>query len=42
MKSKFVMECAAGTYEANSFLKLVIEVVSHRLWHLRKHGKWMD
>ncbi len=42
MKAKFTMTCSAGTYEADTFFSLVIEVLKHRFWHLRKHGKWMD
>jgi hypothetical protein len=32
----------AGTYEADSLWKIIIEVLKHRLWHLKNHGKWMD
>lgn len=42
MKAKFKLICDAGTYESNTFFSLIIQVLSHRLWHLRKHGKWMD
>lgn len=42
MKAKFRLECAAGIYEADSFWGIVKEVLSHRFWHLRKHGKWID
>jgi len=42
MKAKFKLTCNAGTYEADTFLGIVIEVIKHRFWHLRKHGKWMD
>lgn len=42
MESKFKLECEAGIYEADSFWELIVEVISHRFWHLRKHGKWMD
>jgi len=31
-----------GTYEANSLMGIIIEVIKHKFWHLRKHGKWMD
>jgi hypothetical protein len=31
-----------GSYEAKTFLGLAIEILKHRFWHLRKHGKWMD
>jgi hypothetical protein len=42
MKSKFKLKCEAGIYESDSFFQLVIEVLKHRFWHLRKHGKWID
>ena len=42
MKPKFKLTCKAGTYEADTFFALVIEVLKHRFWHLRMHGKWMD
>jgi hypothetical protein len=42
MKSNFKLLTKAGTYEADTFLKLVVEVIKHRFWHLRTHGKWMD
>jgi hypothetical protein len=42
MKTNFKLTCKAGTYEANTFFKLVIEVLKHRFWHLKTHGKWMD
>jgi hypothetical protein len=32
----------AGTYEADTFWQIIIEVLKHRFWHLRKHGKWID
>jgi len=42
MKPKFKLTCKAGTYEADTFFALIIEVLKHRFWHLRTHGKWMD
>jgi len=42
MKSKFKLTTNAGTYEADTFFRIVLEVLKHRFWHLRKHGKWMD
>jgi hypothetical protein len=42
MKAKFKLTCDAGIYEADTFWGIVIEVLKHRFWHLRKHGKWMD
>ena len=31
-----------GYYEADTLWQLIVEVLKHRFWHLRKHGKWMD
>ena len=31
-----------GSYEADTLWGIIIEVLKHRFWHLRKHGKWMD
>ena len=42
MKPKFKLICKAGTYEANTFFALIIQVLNHRFWHLRMHGKWID
>jgi hypothetical protein len=42
MKPKFRLEVEAGVYETDTFWQLIIEVLSHRFWHLRKHGKWID
>ena len=39
MKAKFKMTCKAGIYESNTFFSLIIEVLKHRFWHLRTHGK---
>ena len=39
---KYKLVTAAGEYYANSLWSLLSEIISHRLWHLRKHGKWMD
>jgi len=33
---------SSGVYHANSIFGLVWEVYTHRLWHLFKHGKWVD
>jgi hypothetical protein len=32
----------AGTYESDTFFKLVLQVLKHRFWHLRTHGMWID
>ena len=42
MKSKFKLIVSAGVYEADTFFDLVMQVLKHRFWHLRTHGKWMD
>ena len=39
---KFKLICDAGIYEADSLTDIVIEVIKHRFWHLKTHGKWMD
>ena len=41
-EKKFKLICKAGTYSANSFFKIVVEVIKHRFWHLRTHKKWID
>ena len=42
MRPKFKLVCAAGTYETDTFWQMIVEVLKHRFWHLRFHGKWMD
>jgi hypothetical protein len=42
MKTKFKLICNAGSYESDSFFTLIIQVLKHRFWHLRTHGKWID
>ena len=42
MKLKFILTTKAGVYETDTFLQLVLEVLKHRFWHLKTHGKWMD
>lgn len=39
---KFKLITKAGIYKSDTFLQLIIEVLKHRFWHLRKHGKWID
>ena len=39
---KYKLVTQAGEYYANSLWSLFSEIISHRLWHLRKQGKWMD
>jgi hypothetical protein len=40
--AKFRLIVEEGEYEADSFSSLILEVLKHRFWHLRTHGKWMD
>lgn len=40
--AKFKLIVKAGVYETDTFWQLIIEVLKHRLWHLRMHGKWID
>jgi hypothetical protein len=42
MKYKFTLQVEEGEYYADTFWQLIIEVLSHRFWHLINHGKWMD
>ena len=42
MESKFKLIVSAGIYEADTFWQLILQVLKHRFWHLRKHGKWID
>ena len=39
MKANFKLLTKAGTYEADSFFQLILNVLIHRFWHLRNHGK---
>lgn len=36
------MECAAGRYEAASWIGLGWAILRHRAWHLWTHHRWMD
>lgn len=38
----YSMTCSAGSYQAGSWLALGWAVLTHRIWHLWKHGRWMD
>jgi len=40
--AKFRLIVEEGEYESDSFFSLILEVLKHRFWHLRTHGKWMD
>jgi hypothetical protein len=35
-------DCKVGFYESDSLFGLIWVMLTHRFWHLRKHGKWMD
>ncbi len=39
---KITYTVSNGVYYANSIWGLMWEVYTHRLWHLIKHGRWMD
>ena len=41
-KSKATYIVDAGKYESDTLIGLCIEVLKHRLWHLVKHGRWVD
>ena len=41
-KYKIKYDVSNGTYYANSIWGLMWEVYTHRLWHLFRHGRWMD
>lgn len=38
----FTLHTPAGTYEAESFFRLVLEVLRHRTWHLLRGDGWVD
>jgi hypothetical protein len=40
--AKFRLVVAEGEYQSDSLFALILEVLKHRFWHLRTHGKWMD
>lgn len=42
MKAKYHLKVKGGFYEADNLFVLIAEVLKHRFWHLRTHGKWMD
>jgi hypothetical protein len=42
MRLKYRMDCEAGYYESDSWIGLGYEIITHRLWHLYKHKKFMD
>ena len=38
----YCMVCPQGQYVTKSWISLGWAVLTHRLWHLFKHGRWMD
>ena len=38
---KYKLVVKEGEYYGDSLLTLYWQVIKHRLWHLRKHGKWI-
>tara|TARA_Y100001938_G_C7887722_1_gene328254 strand:- start:239 stop:511 length:273 start_codon:yes stop_codon:yes gene_type:complete len=38
----YELNVPAGTYSSDNIFSLLWEVFTHRLSHLRKHGKWID
>ena len=41
-ESYYTLKVPAGTYSSNSLIILLLEVFTHRCWHLFKHKRWMD
>ena len=41
-KKYYILHTIAGTYEAESLWTLFLEIIKHRFYHLKNHGKWMD
>lgn len=39
---EYIMVCQAGEYRSNSWIGLGWAILTHRLWHLWKHGSFMD
>ena len=42
METKYRLEVKEGYYENDNLILLVLQVFLHRLWHLKKHGKYTD
>jgi len=40
MKYKLIVP--VGSYEADNLVRLVSELIKHRLWHLSKGHGWID
>lgn len=38
----YCMACPQGRYVAHSWISLGWAILRHRIWHLFKHGRWMD
>ena len=41
-KNRYELKVEAGVYKRNTLFGLVWYVLTHRLGHLIKDGKWMD
>jgi|TARA_B100000287_G_scaffold348754_1_gene337114 hypothetical protein len=41
-KSYYELKVPNGTYSSDNIFSLMWEVLTHRTWHLFKHGRWMD
>jgi hypothetical protein len=41
-KTRYMMKCPAGEYKSDSWIGLGWAILTHRMWHVWKHGKWMD
>ncbi len=42
VETYYELNVPAGTYSSDNIFSLLWEVFTHRLSHLRKHGKWID
>lgn len=42
IRTMYKYECKTGVYESDTLVGLLWEMFTHRLWHLKEHGKWMD
>ena len=40
--TKYKLDVPEGIYSADTLLGLFLEIMRHRLFHLLKHGQWMD
>ena len=42
MNKRYRMDCDAGYYESDSWIGLGMLILTHRLWHLLNHGRFID